>query len=157
MATWTDLSAAFAFGTKLTSAQQGQLRDNITALSEEAAGAPILMPQWMPFTGLAGIMSTASASYVTVGGSFFYKRSDHGTIRCVAALGNTSFDASYLEVWINSTQYAVVNYTGAGPSTQQDTGNISGLSDDALYKIDIRMKQVGGGTATCYALAIFVE
>lgn len=40
MANWTDLSGAFAYGTKLTSAQQGQLRDNITALAEGASGAP---------------------------------------------------------------------------------------------------------------------
>ncbi len=43
MANWTDLSAAFAFGTKLTSQQMQQLRDNITALSEGAAGAPDIL------------------------------------------------------------------------------------------------------------------
>ena len=40
MTVWTDLSSAFGYGTKLTSAQMGQLRDNITALSEGASGAP---------------------------------------------------------------------------------------------------------------------
>lgn len=40
MANWTDLSSAFAYGTKLTSAQMQQLRDNITALAEGASGAP---------------------------------------------------------------------------------------------------------------------
>jgi hypothetical protein len=40
MASWTDLSAAFAYGTKLTSQQMQQLRDNITALAEGASGAP---------------------------------------------------------------------------------------------------------------------
>ena len=43
MANWTDLAAAFAFGTKLTSQQQQQLRDNITALAEGAAGAPDIL------------------------------------------------------------------------------------------------------------------
>jgi len=42
MATWTNLSAAFGYGTTLTSAQQGQLRDNITAAFEKAGGAPVL-------------------------------------------------------------------------------------------------------------------
>ena len=40
MAVWTDLSSAFGYGTKLTSTQQQQLRDNITALAEGASGAP---------------------------------------------------------------------------------------------------------------------
>jgi hypothetical protein len=43
MTTWTDLSAAFAYGTKLTSTQMQQLRDNITALSEGASGAPSIL------------------------------------------------------------------------------------------------------------------
>ena len=42
MTTWTDLSASFAFGTKLTSSQVQQLRDNITAAFEKAGGAPVL-------------------------------------------------------------------------------------------------------------------
>ena len=37
---WIDLSGAFGYGTKLTSQQQQQLRDNITALAEGASGAP---------------------------------------------------------------------------------------------------------------------
>ena len=37
---WTDLSAAFAYGSKLTSAQMQNLRDNITALANGDAGAP---------------------------------------------------------------------------------------------------------------------
>jgi len=40
MANWTDLSASFAYGTKLTSTQMQQLRDNITAVAEGASGAP---------------------------------------------------------------------------------------------------------------------
>jgi hypothetical protein len=40
MANWTDLSAAFGYGTKLTSTQMQQLRDNITAVVEGASGAP---------------------------------------------------------------------------------------------------------------------
>jgi hypothetical protein len=42
MANWTDLSGVFTFGSKLTSTQQSQLRDNITAAFEGAAGAPTL-------------------------------------------------------------------------------------------------------------------
>ena len=37
---WTDLAAAFAYGSKLTSAQMQNLRDNVTALANGDAGAP---------------------------------------------------------------------------------------------------------------------
>lgn len=37
---WTDLSAAFAYGSKLTSAQMQNLRDNIAALAAGDSGAP---------------------------------------------------------------------------------------------------------------------
>jgi hypothetical protein len=37
---WVDLSGAFGFGTQLTSAQQQNLRDNITALANGDSGAP---------------------------------------------------------------------------------------------------------------------
>jgi len=47
MTTWTDLSAAFAYGTKLTSSQMQQLRDNITAAFEKAGGAPVLADNYI--------------------------------------------------------------------------------------------------------------
>ena len=37
---WTDLSAAFSFGSQLTSQQMQQLRDNITAVANGDSGAP---------------------------------------------------------------------------------------------------------------------
>jgi hypothetical protein len=39
---WTNLAAAFAYGSKLTSAQMQNLRDNITALANGDAGAPLI-------------------------------------------------------------------------------------------------------------------
>ncbi len=47
MANWTDLAAAFGYGTKLTSQQMQQLRDNITAIMEGAANAPEI--EWPAF------------------------------------------------------------------------------------------------------------
>lgn len=38
--TWVDLSSAFGFGTKLTSTQMQNLRDNITAMANGDSGAP---------------------------------------------------------------------------------------------------------------------
>lgn len=38
--TWVDLSSAFAYGTKLTSTQMQQLRDNLTAMANGDSGAP---------------------------------------------------------------------------------------------------------------------
>lgn len=37
---WVDLSAAFSYGSKLTSAQMQNLRDNLTALANGDSGAP---------------------------------------------------------------------------------------------------------------------
>jgi len=37
---WTDLSAAFAYGSKLTSAQMQALRDNVIAVALGESGAP---------------------------------------------------------------------------------------------------------------------
>lgn len=37
---WTDLSAAFAYGSKLTSAQMQNLRDNVIAVPDGDSGAP---------------------------------------------------------------------------------------------------------------------
>ena len=37
---WIDLSSAFGYGTKLTSANMQQLRDNLTALANGDSGAP---------------------------------------------------------------------------------------------------------------------
>jgi hypothetical protein len=37
---WTDLAAAFAYGSKLTSAQMQNLRDNVSAVPNGDAGAP---------------------------------------------------------------------------------------------------------------------
>jgi len=40
--TWTNLSGAFGYGTKLTSSQMQQLRDNLTALANGDSGAPAI-------------------------------------------------------------------------------------------------------------------
>jgi hypothetical protein len=40
---WTNLAAAFAYGSKLTSAQMQNLRDNITALANGDTGAPDIL------------------------------------------------------------------------------------------------------------------
>jgi hypothetical protein len=37
---WTDLASAFAYGSKLTSAQMQNLRDNVSAVANGDAGAP---------------------------------------------------------------------------------------------------------------------
>jgi len=58
MANWTDLSASFAYGTKLTSTQMQQLRDNITATAEGAAGAPDILE--------AAIVATLTATFAEI-------------------------------------------------------------------------------------------
>lgn len=53
MADWTDLSSAFGANTILTSAQQQQLRENITAAFEKAANAPVLANDYVTSSMIA--------------------------------------------------------------------------------------------------------
>jgi len=69
MTVWTDLSAAFAYGTKLTSSQIQQLRDNITAAFEKASGAPELAAGYVKQSMLSTSMGSVSRSGGTVGNS----------------------------------------------------------------------------------------
>lgn len=62
MTAWTDLSAAFAYGTKLTSTQMQQLRDNIAAAFEKAAGAPVLANDYV-VTAMVGADQLDSQHY----------------------------------------------------------------------------------------------
>jgi len=50
--TWVDLSASFQYGTKLTSANQQQLRDNVTALAYQDNGSPLIIGNRNAKTGL---------------------------------------------------------------------------------------------------------
>ncbi len=53
---WVDLSAAFAYGTILTSTQMQNLRDNIAAAFAKDGGAPVLANDYI----VLGMMSNAS-------------------------------------------------------------------------------------------------
>ncbi|MFH2232093.1 MAG: hypothetical protein ABII13_02900 [Patescibacteria group bacterium] len=67
MADWTDLSSSFGANTILTSAQQQQLRDNITAAFEKASGAPVLADEYVT-SGMitdAVIMAHIAAGAIT--------------------------------------------------------------------------------------------
>jgi hypothetical protein len=76
---WTDLAAAFAYGSKLTSAQMQNLRDNITALANGDAGAPDIL--WAAMennynsgeTRLVG-QGTANAYYEVLGKDNTWRR-----------------------------------------------------------------------------------
>jgi hypothetical protein len=76
--TWTDLSGAFGYGTKLTSAQMQNLRDNVTALANGDSGAPRIQNEaigsheisWQRLAaGSAGIVGKAQLQ--TVGGLYY--------------------------------------------------------------------------------------
>ncbi|MHA2277528.1 MAG: hypothetical protein ACXAC2_17250 [Candidatus Kariarchaeaceae archaeon] len=58
---WVDLSGAFGFGTKLTSAQQQNLRDNIAAAFNKDSGAPVLANDYIVAAMLATDSVTADA------------------------------------------------------------------------------------------------
>lgn len=70
---WTDLSAAFAYGSKLTSAQMQNLRDNIAALAAGDSGAPRIVNSAITSGTITGNRLAYNAGQVnSVGGAGNY-------------------------------------------------------------------------------------
>ena len=69
MADWTDLSSNFGYGTKLTSALQQQLRDNITAAMEGASGSPGLGADTVDSSQI--VDGAVGASHIASGGILY--------------------------------------------------------------------------------------
>jgi hypothetical protein len=117
MANWTDLSTAFAYGTKLTSQQQQQLRDNVIAGLEGATNAPLTESAGAndyftngPLAGEAQVIN--AAAYYTEFEIIFVRG---GVIR---------FDWDYRQDWDNETGYFRVLKNGVvhlGPFSDQGT------------------------------------
>ena len=73
---WTDLSGAFGYGTKLTSAQMQNLRDNITALANGDSGAPKVQTAAIANAAVTSGKMAYNAGEVTVisgGGAHHYE------------------------------------------------------------------------------------
>jgi len=83
MANWTDLSASFAYGTKLTSTQMQQLRDNITAVAEGASGAPDILEEAIE----AALTATFAEINTACDGSFARNNHIHANIAIFAGTG----------------------------------------------------------------------
>lgn len=130
MASWTDLAAAFGFGTKLTSQQMQQLRDNITALAEGASGAPdiVLPPESAGsndyFAGGklgAEVMATNNESFVDMVNINFPMGGEFRFYTEYSSEGGSS--TAHIKILQNGGEYAAFS-TGSG-SYQNRTDDIT--------------------------------
>lgn len=81
--TWTNLSSAFGYGTKLTSANMQQLRDNIAAAFAKDTGAPELATNYIQTAMVA-------ANQITI------EKMQHGTLM-------PSFSMDYVATALSTT------------------------------------------------------
>jgi len=73
--TWTDLSAAFGYGTKLTSANMQQLRDNVSAVPNKDSGAPQLATDYIQTAMIEDLQVTEAKLAASVYGQSKVKSS----------------------------------------------------------------------------------
>ncbi|MHC4791475.1 MAG: hypothetical protein ACYS8Y_08595 [Planctomycetota bacterium] len=157
MATWTDLSAAFGYGTKLTSANQQQLRDNITALAEGASGAPEIWHKALInyFAHVCaqnssqehlGNASPSADTWAPVAYGYFYIPADgepanisfSGRIKAAAASGTLG-----MRLLINAVGSGTIATRAAATSygwTSIGVHDISGLTASTWYEISIEIR-----------------
>ncbi len=131
--TWTDLSGVFTYGTKLTSTQMQQLRDNITALANGDSGAPAIQTAAYDTASVdqgaldADCVGTSELKTGTSSGN----RSLDGY--SVMTGGLYSFYPQTYGVSLNSTAVTSVLYgTGNGSSYTTNIG-LSGRSAGTMY------------------------
>ena len=83
--TWVDLSTAFQYGTKLTSSNQQQLRDNIAAAFGKDAGAPQLATDYIVTSMITDLNVTEAKLAAAVYGQDKVKTSTGGAATNLAA------------------------------------------------------------------------
>lgn len=83
--TWVDLSTAFQYGTKLTSSNQQQLRDNIAAAFGKDAGAPVLATDYIVTSMITDLNVTEAKLAAAVYGQDKVKTSTGGASASLAA------------------------------------------------------------------------
>jgi hypothetical protein len=145
--TWVDLSSAFGFGSILTSTQQQQLRDNITALANGDSGAPEIQT------------AALGANIVTYAKMSFSNDIDQGDI------ADSAIGQGELKETIQQTNFGSstdVLFTGAG-YTLGWSGTVSGTAtwNASLYTLStsawgIRFNEISGSD-TAYFQARYLQ
>ena len=125
--TWVDLSAAFAYGTKLTSTQMGQLRDNIAAAFAKDSGAPVLADSYV-VTDMIAALAVSEAK--------------------LAASAVTS--AKIADANVTSAKLkTIANTTGASGSLAVNASVVIAMQDYCLFP-NIYASQDGETYVSCY-------
>lgn len=111
--TWINLSTAFGYGTKLTSANMQQLRDNLPAMAYQEENAPIAMSSYKGMFGfdMDGISNVNSP--------LFADGIEIQTGRCLDAAGTQAIylDGSYTKAINSGANYSFGNSGGSVPSS----------------------------------------
>jgi hypothetical protein len=161
---WVDLSSAFSYGSKLTSAQMQNLRDNLPALANGDSGAPELQLKAMSDLGLSYIHYNTQISWedqiwttklnlgVIIGDNpdlmrlhLKMKRSGGFTASVRFVLGGLTSSAAELSTGSYDTGYW--KYTG--------TIDVSSFAPGG-YDIQVQCKQTDAGSSSMYYI-IFVH
>lgn len=156
---WTDLSAAFGYGTKLTSQQQQQLRDNIKAAFDGDADAPVLLthPIWR---GGEVEHENSGQTYADYAVTVFRKKAGMETVRLYARVKRTGSTKTKIRYRV-STSYSTEVTSVSNTYELKDCGTIdvSGFSNDTNYEMAIQICKgdSDAGNARLFGFAVFVE
>lgn len=154
--TWVDLSAGFAYGTKLTSTQMQQLRDNIAAAFAKDSGAPQLADDYVVAAMFANAGIDSAAKFVAgvvdqsaVGASAI----GQGELKKTSALTQVTMSGAgvaYYSAAIGGGSYAF-GITVSQSNTGASDITFNGLAYPALGTSLVRPKasftRTGGTTA----------
>ncbi len=138
---WTDLSGAFSFGSKLTSAQMQNLRDNVIAAAKYQT----------VFTNAVVIQGTGVGSYTTVLSFVFVcpEHNDDFSLHFRGFLKITTSGIGYCRLNIGALNSPGGNHnTTTYTLTDFGAMDISTLTPATVYTANIQMyNDTGGSTA----------
>lgn len=157
---WVDLSSAFAFGSKLTSQQQQQLRDNIKAAFDGDANAPPLLTHPIWSNSEAAAHSNGTQSYNDYSITVFRKKAGMETVRLYARIRRSTSTQCQCRLRIGGNTSSQ-GQTTSGSYVMVDCGSIdiSGLSNDTNYEmaVQIRKGDSDPGNALLNGFAVYLE
>ena len=163
--TWVDLSGAFGYGTKLTSAQMQQLRDNIAAAFAKDSGAPQLAADYVVASMLADAGIDSAAKFVAgvvdqsaIGASAVGQGELKTTTSATSV--NLSTTSILYTASVGGGSYAFGYYVTQANSGASDV-TFNGMAYPALGTSYVRPKagftRTGGTGGTGYHLVTYVQ
>ena len=156
--TWVNLSSAFGYGTKLTSQQQQQLRDNIKAAFDGDANAPNLLTHPIWIGGEVEHESTIQ-TYADIAISVFRKKAGMETVRAYLLIKRSVSTRAEARLVINGVGSSLVSTTSGYAIYATGTIDVSGLGNDTSYQMSIQLRKgdSDSGSAWLWGFAVYLE